>query len=76
MADAGLSSDRGGIFEPTGNSKAGRCQPHSHFNRSKVNLLGRQIRFTNGKSVFWGLSRSCKCEENKIYDGKIWALGN
>ena len=53
MADAGLSSDRRGIFEPAGKSKARSGRVHSRVTGSKVNLLCPQIMFTVEKTMFW-----------------------
>ena len=74
MADAGLSSDRRGIFEYTGNAWLALGLLASRTTGSKPNLGGAQIRFADNKSMLVGNSDE-RGQNYQLQFGKIRALG-
>ena len=74
MADAGLSSDRRGIFEYTGNAWLALGLLASRTAGSKPNLGGAQIRFADKKTMLVGNFNE-RSRNYQILFRKVWALG-
>ena len=74
MADAGLSSDRRGIFEYTGKTWLALGPLASRTTGSKPNLGGAQIRFADKKSMLVG-NYDGDGQNYQVLFGKIRALG-